>query len=283
MRVALRAIESARQAAEQLGTDSRAAHVGYHLIGPGRRGLESDVAHHPPAAAPPQAAACSSTPRRSILGSLALLTGLGVTVAVAAAGVVAGAAVDVDLGGRPRADPRQRVRGRTHAPHGPPDRQTVAAAATRPARRRAGTRSHHGDRAHPHFVGRGRQGSSRAPRGACARQHGPAHSLRAAHRLSRTLPSEHLPGEDEVLAAAVAAIETLNARYAPGTADRFYLFHRARRWNGERGRVDGLGAQARQDRGVQPAAAGRHRHQLHRAGGRPRDPAAHPLLHHARQ
>src|SRR6059036_1196411 len=46
VRVALRAIESARQAAEKLGPDVRAAHVGYHLIGRGRRELESDVAHH---------------------------------------------------------------------------------------------------------------------------------------------------------------------------------------------------------------------------------------------
>src|SRR5206468_8051657 len=50
VRVALRAIESARQAAEQTGADSRAAHVGYHLIGGGRRELEHDVAHRPPLA-----------------------------------------------------------------------------------------------------------------------------------------------------------------------------------------------------------------------------------------
>jgi cyclic beta-1,2-glucan synthetase len=48
-------------------------------------------------------------------------------------------------------------------------------------------------------------------------------------------PSERLPGEDQVLAAAIEAIEALNARYAPGTGDRFYLFHRARRWNGSEG------------------------------------------------
>src|SRR5204863_8744642 len=47
VRVALRAIESARQAAEKLGADARAAHIGYHLIGGGRRELENDVAHHP--------------------------------------------------------------------------------------------------------------------------------------------------------------------------------------------------------------------------------------------
>jgi cyclic beta-1,2-glucan synthetase len=47
VRVALRAIESARQAAETQGLESGAAHVGHHLIGRGRRDLEIDVAHHP--------------------------------------------------------------------------------------------------------------------------------------------------------------------------------------------------------------------------------------------
>jgi cyclic beta-1,2-glucan synthetase len=47
MGVALRAVESARQAAEELGPADRAAHVGHHLIGPGRRGLETDVAYRP--------------------------------------------------------------------------------------------------------------------------------------------------------------------------------------------------------------------------------------------
>ena len=45
--VALRAIESARQAAETEGPGARAAHVGYHLIGKGRRALETDVAWRP--------------------------------------------------------------------------------------------------------------------------------------------------------------------------------------------------------------------------------------------
>jgi hypothetical protein len=47
--------------------------------------------------------------------------------------------------------------------------------------------------------------------------------------------------------------------------------------------VDGLGAQARQDRGVQPPAARRHGHRLRRTGGRARDPSGRALLHHARQ
>ena len=47
VRVALRAVESARQAAEAEGPAARAAHVGHHLIGKGRRDLEADVAWRP--------------------------------------------------------------------------------------------------------------------------------------------------------------------------------------------------------------------------------------------
>src|SRR5881396_1503375 len=84
VRVALRAIESARQAAEKLSAGSRAAHVGYHLIGGGRRELENDVAHHPPLRVRLKRLLFDySTPL--YLGSNALLTGLGVATAVAAA------------------------------------------------------------------------------------------------------------------------------------------------------------------------------------------------------
>src|SRR6185436_18082633 len=44
--VALRAVESARRALET-GTSERAGHVGYHLIGKGRRALERAVAYRP--------------------------------------------------------------------------------------------------------------------------------------------------------------------------------------------------------------------------------------------
>jgi cyclic beta-1,2-glucan synthetase len=47
LRVALRTVESARQAAEG-GGSGRAAHVGHHLIGRGRADLEADVAYRPP-------------------------------------------------------------------------------------------------------------------------------------------------------------------------------------------------------------------------------------------
>jgi cyclic beta-1,2-glucan synthetase len=47
VRVALRAVESARQVAVAGSSADRAAHVGYHLIDRGRRELETDVAYRP--------------------------------------------------------------------------------------------------------------------------------------------------------------------------------------------------------------------------------------------
>ena len=50
----------------------------------------------------------------------------------------------------------------------------------------------------------------------------------------RDAETEMVTGDDELLAAAVAGIEALNARYGPADADggaRFYQLHRARIWN----------------------------------------------------
>src|SRR5262249_25962610 len=49
MRVALRAIESARQGAGAESMNDRSGHVGYHLVGEGRRDLEVDVGYRPKA------------------------------------------------------------------------------------------------------------------------------------------------------------------------------------------------------------------------------------------
>ncbi len=50
-------------------------------------------------------------------------------------------------------------------------------------------------------------------------------------------PTEHVPGDDELLSAAAAAVDRLNERHgeAPGGGARFLLFHRNRRWNGAEG------------------------------------------------
>ena len=46
-------------------------------------------------------------------------------------------------------------------------------------------------------------------------------------------PAEQMPGDDELLSSAVAAIDRLNEQYgeAPGGGARFLLLHRTRRWN----------------------------------------------------
>jgi len=90
VRVALRTVESARRAAERSGTGDKAAHVGHHLIGPGRRGLEIDVAYRPRLGGRLRRLAFAHA-TAAYLGGIALLTGAGVLGAYAYAGA-AGAA-----------------------------------------------------------------------------------------------------------------------------------------------------------------------------------------------
>jgi cyclic beta-1,2-glucan synthetase len=47
--------------------------------------------------------------------------------------------------------------------------------------------------------------------------------------------TETVEGDAAIVAAAVAGIHRLNARYAPATEDACYLFHRPRRWNAAQG------------------------------------------------
>ena len=48
-------------------------------------------------------------------------------------------------------------------------------------------------------------------------------------------PTEHRPGDEEILAAAAAGIKALNARYGLAGEDVFFLFHRPRLWNPKQG------------------------------------------------
>ena len=48
-------------------------------------------------------------------------------------------------------------------------------------------------------------------------------------------PTETREGDAEILFAAVEGVQALNARYAEGREDAFYLFHRSRRWNPHEG------------------------------------------------
>ncbi len=233
VRVALRAMESARQAAERSGVDSPAAHVGYHLIGGGRGELEHDVTHHPPALQQLKRLLFdNATP--IYLGSVALLSGLAVAAAVTAAwaaqapiwmcacvgalALIPASELAVALLHRvvhrlatPRALSRLDLRGGV-----PESARTMVIVPTL-------LTSRDGAQAQVDLL------EVRALGNMDPRIH---------FALLTDFPdaaAEHLPGEDEILATAIAGIEALNARYAPGTADRFYLFHRTRRWNGSEG------------------------------------------------
>ncbi len=266
VRVALRAIESARQAMETPGLDPRVSHVGYHLIGGGRRELESDVACHPPLRRRLERLAFSHA-TSFYLGSLAILTALAVTGAVMVAEVegvphwmwawiaalvlipaselaVAITQRVVHRSVRPMPLPRLDLR------HGVPEAARTMVIVPTLISSIEGVRD--------------------------LIEHLEVHALgnldpHIHFALLTDFPdaaTDTLPGEDAVLAAARrghrGAQRALRARHrrpllpVPPRAP----LERQRR------RVDGLGAQARQDRGVQPAAARRHRHQLRRAGRR---------------
>ena len=95
-------------------------------------------------------------------------------------------------------------------------------------------------------------------------------------------PAQTLPGDEALLRLAAQGHRELNAKHAHAGA--FFLFHRPRRWNPARRRVDGLRAQARQAGRPQRAAARRRAATASRcvvgdiaalAGGALRDHARH--------
>ena len=81
VQLALKVVESARQAAARGAASDRAAHVGYHLVGPGRSDLEADVAYRPPVRTRVRRLAFGH-PTLIYLGSIAVLAAL-LLVAVA--------------------------------------------------------------------------------------------------------------------------------------------------------------------------------------------------------
>ncbi len=226
VRVALRAVESARLAAEGGSTDERAAHVGHHLIGKGRRDLEVDIAYRP---------GLGGRVRRFVfahataiyLGSIALLTaflsGLGLAYVRAQGGSLweqAAAALLVllpasevaiafiqSLAAR-LAPPRRLVRldFTTEIPE--TARTLVVVPTLLTSIPDVNERIEHLEvlalgnldpRIHFAILGD-----------------------------FQDAPAAEMPEDDAILAAARAGIESLNDRYGEA---RFFLFHRVRQWN----------------------------------------------------
>jgi cyclic beta-1,2-glucan synthetase len=233
LRVALRSVESARQAAELTSAGDRAAHVGYHLIGKGRFDLETDVAYHP---------RLVRRVRRFLfaratgvyLGSIALVTAALLAPAVTYVRAVGGApwtwAATVALLLLPASEFAIAFVQRLAAHLAPPrrlPRLDLRAGVPEDARTMVVV---------PTML------TSVA---------GVAELVEHVEVLAlgntdpcihfailgdfADAPAAELPADDEILAAARDGVLDLNARLGQGRTDRFHLFHRVRQWNpGER-------------------------------------------------
>ena len=228
VRVALRTVESARRTAQQKGIGDRAAHVGYHLIGPGRRGLELDVASRPRVAQRFRRGIFAHA-TAAYLGGIGLLTGIGVFGAYAYAGAVGGTAMATAaalLALLPASELAVLLVQRVVAALVPPRRLP-----------RLDFSDGIPDSARTMVVVPVLLGSVGEVERLLAHL-----EVQALGNLDprihfailsdfKDAPTLAVAGDDEILAAAVAGIEALNRRHVPDGSDRFYLFHRDRRWN----------------------------------------------------
>ena len=228
VRVALRAVASARQAAEREGMGGRTAHVGHHLIGAGRRELEVELDYRP------------SLLRRfrrwtfahataAYLGGIGLLTGLGVLGAYFYAGAAGGAGIATVaalLALIPASELAVLLVQRAVAARVPPRRLP-----------RLDLVDGVPDGARTLVVVPVLLGSVEEVERLVAHLEVQAlgnldprihFALLSDFKDARTAK---VAGDDEILTAAVAGIEALNARHRPEGNDRFLLFHRERRWN----------------------------------------------------
>lgn len=233
LRVARRAVQSAREAAEAANAADRAAHVGHHLVGRGRRDLEADVAFRPR----PRLRLRRTVYRHATavyLGGIAVataaVTGAGVAYALAG-GASKTAAVAVALllllpASELAVALVQRLVARLSPPRRlprldllagvPEELRTLVVVPTLLS-------SVEGVRELVEHVE------------VLALANLDPHVHFAILGDFTDAPEARMPGDDEVLAAAREGIETLNAQVGDGRGDgrgdRFFLFHRVRRWN----------------------------------------------------
>ena len=281
VRVALKCVERARQVAER-SPDAREAHVGYYLIGAGRRQFERGIGWEPGLLVRLQArvlpardavatwARSPSARRRSSRRPSPTRSAHGwqwpMLIVVALLTVVPASELTIQIAAAPDRLVRSRrgaSRGSTHAQIPDSARTMVIIPTILDSVARARDLAEHVEvqalgnlDPHIHF---------------------------AILSDFKDAETETLPLDDEILAAAADAIRALNAKHADGGPDRFFLFHRSASVERTGRALDGVGAQAREDRRVQPAAPWRHRYELRPERRRRVDPAAGALLHHARQ
>jgi cyclic beta-1,2-glucan synthetase len=231
VRVALRAVESARQAAGHGSPADRAAHVGYHLIDQGRRDLEVDVAYRPRLESRAKRLVFAR-PTLFYIGPIAAMTVVllaGVAVYARHAGASSLAltwltllllvpAADVAIAIAQRviawAVPPRRLPRLDFPDRLPDEARTMVVVPTLLTSVDSVTALLE----HIEVLALG----NLDPR------------IHFAILGDFTdADARDLPADTAILAAARAGIEDLNRRFGPDHADRFFLFHRARRWNGQ--------------------------------------------------
>ncbi|HEY2906806.1 MAG TPA: DUF3131 domain-containing protein, partial [Vicinamibacterales bacterium] len=229
VRVALRAVESARQAVVGGSSADRAAHVGYHLIDGGRRDLEIDVAYRPRLAARTRRflfAHATLVYLAPIAAATALLLTLCANYARHAGASRAGVAALLVLLAIPAADiaialvqraiawliPPRRLPRLDFSDRIPDDARTMVVVPTM---------------------------LTSAESVAVLLEHVEVLALgNLDPHLHFAILSDfadadarELPDDPPLVAAARTGVEALNRRLGAENGDRFFLFHRERRWN----------------------------------------------------
>ena len=233
VRVALRVVESARLVAEREGAAATGAHVGHHLIGRGRRGLETDVAFRP---------GLVKGLRRAVFAN-ATLAYLGAIALASGALLLAGTAYVHDRGGSlalaavaavllllpvselatglvqrlvARFAPPRRLPRLDLSEAVPDDARTLVVVPTLLTSVEAAQHLVE----HLEILALG----NLDPR---------IHFAILGDFTDATTPDT--PADAAILAVARDGVTALNARLSDGRGDRFFLFHRAREWNPREG------------------------------------------------
>ena len=230
--LALKAVETARQAMLLGAAPEAAGHVGYHLVGPGRREFETDVAYQRPVAARARRVVMDY-PTAFYLGAIATLTALVLTgvvrvtrvasdtpMLVLALALLLAPAIDLAISviqrllawrigpnRLPRLDFKEGV---------PDSARTMVIVPT---------------------LLTSVEGVSALIEHLEVLAHGnlDPHIHFAILSDFVDAPTAALESDEAILAAASDGIIDLNLRFGDGHVDRFFLFHRERRWNpGER-------------------------------------------------
>ena len=231
MLIALKSIERARQVHIRT-PESRASHVGYHLIGGGRRQFERSVAWHPPLRLRVRRQFFrSATP--IYLGAIGLGTAIPVAIAVAYAAAQGWRGVPLALVALLTIVPTselaiqlvQRMVSYLIPPRRLPRLELSKVPSTARTMVIVPTMFDSVERvldliSHLEVQALGNLD---------------AHIHFALLSDFPDAPTETLDRDDEILDAARSGIAALNARHAQAGANRFFLFHRMRQWNQREG------------------------------------------------